>query len=76
MKVLLFQSTPLHEGRPMQLDNRWFNAGFNPRPYMRGDAQCVGMSYPSMFQSTPLHEGRLSDGVVRVIKAVSIHAPT
>ena len=56
----LFQSTPLREGR------LYFSVikittidGFNPRPYVRGDAALPLTIVGSiLFQSTPLREGR------------------
>ncbi len=56
---MLFQSTPLHEGRPNLVAAVCRVSCFNPRPCMRGDRiPCFVNDFQRRFQSTPLHEGR------------------
>ena len=56
---IVFQSTPLHEGRLRSHGPMRRMRSFNPRPYMRGDnVRYFSPSKSHLFQSTPLHEGR------------------
>ena len=59
ISVLLFQFTPLREGRP-QIDRRTRKAAhFNSRPSARGDPMVKASVSPAgTFQFTPLREGR------------------
>ena len=57
---VLFQSTPLREGRRLLSKAMLLLIGFNPRPCVRGDVICHYRKLGDrMFQSTPLREGRL-----------------
>ena len=56
---MLFQSTPLHEGRRYYSVSYKVSYNFNPRPYTRGDLISCEPVVLIQFQSTPLHEGRL-----------------
>ena len=58
--AILFQFTPLREGRP-HLDCREYRRlkHFNSRPSARGDGVLqIKNRHPSLFQFTPLREGR------------------
>ena len=73
----LFQSTPLHEGRPCSWCGGSPPHSFNPRPCTRGDGWVPGEEGGmETFQSTPLHEGRPEKrGKALPELLVSIHAP-
>ena len=58
--VLLFQFTPLREGRLYQGDQDGQYNDFNSRPCVRGDAFTSSLKLLILFQFTPLREGRLA----------------
>ena len=52
--IMGFQSTPLHEGRPMTSAPLLIDRYFNPRPCTRGDpAQCQSVLPPSISIHAP-----------------------
>ena len=68
MAAILFQFTPLREGRRAL---RFFNLGiddFNSRPSARGDGTRTCRFARSKFQFTPLREGRPCEFSVHIIK--------
>ena len=73
----LFQSTPLHEGRPKVVADFARQLLFQSTPLHEGrpDKSPVRRRRKK-FQSTPLHEGRLRPWGLRWWRGiVSIHAP-
>ena len=48
----LFQSTPLREGQLPHVAVALSRAGFNPRPYVRGDCERDGVGRP---QNVSIH---------------------
>ena len=74
--VLIFQFTPLREGRQGVLEAKLHPSDFNSRPSARGDPTAQSSpNPPSLFQFTPLREGR-PRGKMRGMNArISIHAP-
>ena len=74
---ILFQFTPLREGRQFQPHKLMVASNFNSRPSARGDLVLrSSCRYQSAFQFTPLREGRRCLGHASfALTAISIHAP-
>ena len=65
-KKVLFQFTPLREGRRALCQNRYVLPDFNSRPSARGDEQPPRAATTTRrFQFTPLREGRQHGGADR-----------
>ena len=77
VKLLTFQSTPPHGGRPISGSSFNTVTCFNPRPRMGGDSIRWDLqSLLRRFQSTPPHGGRpFPRGRCITTDIVSIHAP-
>ena len=59
-KLVVFQFTPLREGRQGRCDQRLPRGYFNSRPCERGDrSRAEWLAQYLQFQFTPLREGRL-----------------
>ena len=56
--AVLFQFTPLREGRRYTRATSWIQSNFNSRPSARGDANVQPLLLGNKFQFTPLREGR------------------
>ena len=55
---MVFQSTPLQEGRPERSIHTTAYRCFNPRPYKRGDNTCLGLIlFPISFNPRPYKRG-------------------
>ena len=64
---ILFQFTPLREGRQFQPHKLMVASNFNSRPSARGDLVLrSSCRYQSAFQFTPLREGRPASPLLRM----------
>ena len=75
--AMIFQFTPLREGRHQRLCQHRTQNHFNSRPCGRGDGdELLNCIQPILFQFTPLREGRpLLDHNLDGNNIISIHAP-
>ncbi len=74
--TIVFQFTPLREGRQISITPNKSIEDFNSRPSARGDANIVrNIPTKEIFQFTPLREGRPCPRPASPPRQISIHAP-